>query len=329
MLYKSYLIEKNTNLLDKNIFLFYGENTGLIDDFKNKLKIDNLKHENFKLNQEEVLKDKNKFLQDYYNISLFGEEKIFFISQVNDKILPIIEEILEKDIIQKIYLFAEILDKKSKIRNYFEKSNKCGIIPCYLDNELSIKKIIAESLKGFKGLSSININLILNSCSLDRIKLKNEIEKIKIFFSNKEIDTEKLEILLNARTNDDFNLIRDEALKGNKNKTNKLLGDTFFQTEKNIYYLSLMNQRLIKLNQINNIENNSSLEAKIEGLKPPIFWKDKPIFIEQLKKWDSNKIKKALNITYKIELDLKSNSTINKDILIKKLMVDICDMANS
>ena len=43
MLYKSYLIEQNINNLDKNLFLFYGENIGLKNDFKKIIKFINRK----------------------------------------------------------------------------------------------------------------------------------------------------------------------------------------------------------------------------------------------------------------------------------------------
>ena len=103
---------------------------------------------------------------------------------------------------------------------------------CYPDNELNIKKIITSRLSGFSGLSTQNINLIMNNCNLDRIKLSNEIEKIIIFFQNKKIDTEKLRILLNDRINEDFAKLKDEALMGNKQNTNKLLSDTIIDEEK-------------------------------------------------------------------------------------------------
>ena len=79
--------------------------------------------------------------------------------------------------------------------------------------------------------------------SLDRVKLNNEIDKIKTFFSNKKIDNNNLSNLLDAKINDDFTLLRDAALMGDKLKTNKLLSDTIFEKDKNILYLNLLNQR--------------------------------------------------------------------------------------
>ena len=38
MIYKSYLVEKNIKSLNKNLNLFYGENLGLKNEFKDKIK---------------------------------------------------------------------------------------------------------------------------------------------------------------------------------------------------------------------------------------------------------------------------------------------------
>ena len=59
------------------------------------------------------------------------------------------------------------------------------------------------------------------------------------------------------------------------------------------------------------------------------FWKDKPSLKIQLKKWNIDKIKNLLRQTYDLELKIKSNSFINHQVLIKKLMIDICAVANA
>ena len=329
MQYKSYLLENNLDLIKENFFLFYGENLGLKNEFKKNLKTKFKNSEKISFSQEELLKDNKLFLREINNKSLFQDEKIIFIDNVNDKILTLIEELIDNDNEQKIFLFAELLDKKSKIRNLFEKSKICGVTPCYADNEITIKKILKEKLKEFTGLNTNNINLIIESCSFDRVKLNNEINKIITCFKNKIIETEKLENLLNLKVNEDFNLLKDEALKGNKYITNKLLGDTLLDNEKNVYYLNLINIRLNRLNEINTLSKIKNLESAVDQLKPPIFWKDRTNFIEQAKKWKSKKIRKVLNETYKLEVKIKSNTTINKNLLIKKLIIDLCQLANA
>ena len=258
------------------------------------------------------------------------KKKIIFINEVNDKILNIIEEILENIQEERIFLFSDILDKKSKLRSYFEKSKSCGIAPCYQDNEITIRKIIMKKLNGYQGLTTQVINFIIQNTGLDRNKINNEIDKIISCFKDKKIDSNKIDLLLNIKTSDDFNLLKDEALNGNKINTNRLLADTVFEVDNNVYYLNSINQRINKLNEIQNMKKeNSNIESLISNLKPPVFWKDKPMLIEQSRKWNKNKIQAALEKTYNTEIAIKSNSSIRKDLLIKNLIIDLCTAVSS
>ena len=328
MQYKSYLVEQNLESIKEKIILFFGENLGLINEFKNKIKKSNENCKIIRLSQEEILKNNSILLNEITNLSLFEEKKILFINNTTDKILEIVNEIEEIIKDQKIYFFAEVLDKRSKLRNHFETSINCSAIACYNDNELGMRKLIQSKLKEFSGLSPYNISLILDSCNLDRTKLSNEISKIYTFFEDKKLDTEKLERLLNLRENDDFNKLKDEALLGNRTLTNKLLADTLLSPEKNALYLNTINQRLVKILEISK-NNEDDIEIAVNKLKPPIFWKDKPKVILQAKKWNQEKIQTLLKKTYDLEVEIKSNALSNKNILIKKLLVDVCELANS
>ena len=330
MIYKSYLIEKNISLIKKNLStLFYGENLGLKKKFKEKIKEDNKGASFINYTQEEILKNQNEFLRELNNSSLFEENKVFFVENCNDKIFNFLEKQLEDGIKFKVIIFSEILDKKSKLRNYYDKSKIYGSIACYQDNLLTIQNIIADKLKNFQNLTRENINLIIGSSGLDRVRLQNEISKIQTYFIDKKINTEQLEKLLNYHENQNFNELKDEAFKGNRIKTNSLLDNTVFETDKSVYYLNLLSQRLIKLDEINSLKEISNIEERLNKIKPPIFWKDKPNIIEQIKKWKSEKIKRALKYIYDLDIKIKSNSIINKEILIRKLIIDLCILANA
>ena len=329
MISKSYILEKNINQIKNNLFLFYGENLGLKNEFKNKIQFNNSKIKIIRYTEEEILKNPDNFFNEIFNISLFEEQKSFFIDHTSDKILPFIKEIENKIGEQKIYLFSDILEKKSKLRGYFEKSEICVAVACYADTEINIKKIIQEKLKDFTGLNLENINLIIDKCNNDRVKLINEIEKIYTYFSDKKIENKQLEKILDNKVNDNFNILKDSALNGNKFKTNKLLSDTFIDAVKNVFYLTLINQRLNKLIEVFKLSKNNTLMEAIDKVKPPIFWKDKPNFTEQAKKWNERKIKLIMKKTYDLEIKIKSGLSYKADLLLKKLLLDICVAANS
>lgn len=328
MIYKNYLAEQNIEKIDKNLVLFYGENLGQKNDFKSNLKKFNEDSELLNFHQEEILKNKNLLVKEIVNASLFEKKKTIFIEQVNDQLIKVLEEVFNLVDDQKIYLFSGALDRKSKIRNLFEKSSNSYAIACYEDNEITIRKIILKKLNGFKGLSNDNINLIINSCDLNRAKLNNELEKIEIFFLDKTLDGTKLEFLLDINITNDFDNLKDFALQGDKTNTNKLLSKTVLEDDKTFLYLSNINTRLNRLMEVLKSEEKN-LEKAIDKIKPSIFWKDKPKFVLQLKKWNENKIRKIFNHTYQLEKNLKSGLSMTKSLLIKKLIIDICDIANA
>ena len=328
MIYKSFLVENNINILKNKLILFYGENLGLINEFKKKIIDQNKNTHILRFTQDEILKNEDSFLSELHNTSLFNNQKIFFVYDANDKISKLIINVLPEIGENKIFLFSGILEKKSKLRSLFEKEKTTDIIPCYTDNEITIKKIISNSLKDFKGVSQQILNIIYKSCNDDRMKLYNEIDKIKAYYTEKFINDKDLMELLNLSENENFNYIKDSAFNGNKEKTNELLNSTIIEKEKSIFYISTINKRLENLKIVSQ-KKNINIEKAVTELKPPIFWKDKPNFIQQAKLWNINKINVALKKTYDVELKMKSNSNLDNKIVMKRLLVDICLLANA
>ena len=331
MIFKSYLVEENIEILTNNFTLFYGENLGLQDDIKqNIIKLEKKNHV-LSYTQEQIINDKSLLYDELDNQSLFEDKKIFLINNISEKFYIIAENILKSIKSNKVYLFANQLEKKNKLRNFFEKEKNLNIVPCYQDTEFSLIKLIQKNFIGFNGISQSFIKLLIDNCSNERTKLKNEITKIKTFFLDKNIDLEKVMLLLNYKDDEDFNIIKDASLNGEKEKTNKLLNSVFINNERIFLYISTLMNRLAKIKEINekNISKNKNFEKIISELKPPVFWKDKPILLKQLQIWNRKKIDIALNKTYETELLLKTNSLINKNIILKKYLTEMCNLANA
>lgn len=331
MIFKSYLVEENIEILKNNFTLFYGENLGLQDDFKKN--ITRLEKKNLVLSysQEQIINDENLFYNELDNQSLFEDKKIFLINNISEKFYILAGNILKRIKTNKVYLFSNQLEKKSKLRNFFEKEKNLNIVPCYPDTELSLMKIIQKNFVGYNGISQNFINLLIDNCSNERAKLKNEITKIKNFFLDKNIDLNKVMLLLNYKDDEDFNIIKDASLNGEKEKTNKLLDSVFINDEKIFLYISTLMYRFAKLEEINekNTDKYQDYEKIISELKPPVFWKDKPILLKQLRIWNKKKINIALNKTYDTELLLKTNTLINKNVILKKYLTEMCILANA
>ena len=332
MILKSFLIEKNISQLNEyNVNLVYGENLGLKDDIKNAVKIHFKGYEQISFNQDEIIKNNKLLNEQIYNVSLFSKKKIIFLNEISDKIKDLLIEFIEKPNLDvKIFLFAQNLEKKSLIRKLFEKEKKLGIIACYQDNERTLADYIRKKLEGYNGLTQQIVNFIINNSGLDRKTISNEIDKIKSLFLDKKIKIEKLPELLNNNNNLDFNDVRDSCLEGNREKLNNNLSNVIFQNENSYFYLSVLITRIEKLIKLNDeLKIEKSLERAIDKIKPPIFWKDKPIFLKQIRIWNKKKLIDAKKMLFDTEINIKKNGNSNNTILIKNLVINLYQKGTS
>ena len=330
MILKSYIVEKNLNTLKEyRATLLYGVNDGFKDDIRTQLRNLNEDAEIINFFEGEIIKNENVLYENIFNESLFNSKKIIFIQLATDKIFDEVCETLNKKTSTEIYIFAENLDKKSKLRNLFDKEKNLAAIPCYEDNERNLINYIRNELSEFKGLTGELTNIILTNSNANRRTIKNEIIKIKDFFVKKLIVKKQLLEILNIKSDTNFDEIRDSALEGRKDKINKLLTEMELLRESSFFYLNSLNYRIFKLIEIqkkNIILNNH--EKAIENLKPPIFWKDKEIYLKQLKKWNLEKLNKAVFKISEAEDLMKKNSYIKNDVVIKNLILCLLEEAS-
>ena len=325
MILKSYELERDIKkILNFKSILIYGENVGLKQSFKKK--IINLYKNSDILNiyQEDFTKNKNILTNEINNISLFAKSKLIIVNHISNEILDSINQMLEGETTDQIVFIGDMIDKKSKVRSLFEKNKKLGVIPCYQDNEITLKYLIQSELKDFKNLNYNTVNLILKHSNLNRNTVLNNLEKIKTYFDIKTINDNDLETLLDTDRNEIFENIRDAALDGNKNKLNDLLSNFAFSNESVYQYLNAINFRFQRVLQIHNQNLTNNIDETINNIKPPIFWKDKPKFKQLAEKWRKSRLLEAIKYMNKLEMSLKKNSSIDQKTLLKNSITNIC-----
>ena len=300
------------NKLDFNkskIILLHGKNDGLKSEEVQKLQ-SKIKKEIKYYEEKQIIENKEFFLSEILNRSLFESEKIIVIKRASEKIRSIIEELIEKKSIEDIFIIdSDTLDKKSKLRNFFEKDKKNLVsVAFYPDTNETLSKIAHTFLRNKKiSLSSSNINFIVNKCNGDRKSLNNELEKIELYKLNKkEINEQDLFKLINLNENHSVNELIDFCLAKNQKKTLDILNDNIFSNEDCIIITRTMlkkTKRLLKLIQDFKITKN--IEKTITNAKPPIFWKEKEITKQQLNKWSDYNAQKLIVEINETELQLK------------------------
>ena len=318
MIQRAFEINK-INLNKYNFYLFYGENEG----YKNEIiknKFEKLySNKVYKYDEKELLEKKDEFFSSILTKSFFENDKLIIISRATDKIKDIIEEIFLKKIGDiKIILSASILEKKSKLRNYFEKNKDTICIAFYGDTNQTLSGIAINFLRENKiSLSQEIINLIIERCKGDRENLNNELKKIENYAkSERRISIEDILKLTNLAENYNASELTDNCLAKNIKKTANILNENNYSNEDCILIVRTLltkAKRLLKLQE--EVKKNKNIEQVITNFKPPIFWKDKEIVKQQINHWPLEKINNMIENINEIELLIKKNSTNSLNIL--------------
>ena len=309
MILKNYDLNK-LDISKNNIFLFYGQNQGAKEE-----EIDKIIHKNKlvvnKYDEKQVVDNIENIHNELFSQSLFEEKKIIILNRVTDKLFKLIETLEDKNLAHiTLIVNSDSLDKKSKIRAFFEKSKKFVCVAFYPDNLDTLSKIALNFLKKENiTISQANINFIVNKCNGDRGILKNELNKIKFFVSNgKRLTTQNLIKLTNLIENFSVSELIDNCLAKNKLKTLGILNENNYTSDDCMIILRTFLQKLKRLKNLSlEFSENKDLNKTISNARPPIFWKDKEIVKKQINSWKIKEINELIFDLNSVELHVKKN----------------------
>ena len=300
------------NLNNTNFLLFHGKNEGYKNEEIEKIS-EKLKRKIVSYDEKQVINNTVEFFEDNLNKSLFESEKIILINRCTDKIYKIIEELTDRNINDIIFILnSDVLEKKSKLRNFFEKSKTQLVsIAFYPDNFDTLFKIAQKTFKERNiSLSNECISVLINKCASDRKNLLNEIEKIELYSKDKKkISNEEIFILINLSENHSINELINSCLVKNQKKLFNILNSNIFSNEDCIVIIrTLLKKTKNLLNLVVQFHINKDINATIDNAKPPIFWKEKSVIKDQIKLWSVETLKALIVEINDVEYNIKRNS---------------------
>ena len=294
-----------------SFFLLYGENIGLIEDTIN----ENLKpifsKNVYNYDELELLNNRKELHEKVFNKSFFENDKLIIINRTTDKILSLIEEIsIENTDEIKIILKSGILDKKSKIRNFFEKGKNTLAVPFYEDTNTSLRLLIENFFRKKKiNITYQSIEFILGKVNNNRASLKIELEKIAAYsYGKSTIKLNEIQKVMSLNENYKNSELVDTVLVKNMRKSIKILNDSLNTNEDIILTIKIFLSKLKRLQQLkNNLQIKKDIEATLNSFKPIIFWKDKEILKSQLNLYSIEEIFLLIKKINLLELEIKKN----------------------
>jgi DNA polymerase-3 subunit delta len=206
-----------------------------------------------------------------------------------------------------------VLLKNSKLRQFGEYDKLAICIPCYQETKFDIKKFLTQQLQVNNiQLPDSQSETIINSSSLKRSKIKEVIEKLNLYKNSGKITDQIIEEICtdtDLKKNDE---IIDILLSKNEKNINEFISNMSNYEKNFIEIIIILRSFIIKILDIQKNNKNLSIDERIEGYKPPIFWKDKDRIKNILKIWSTNNLEKFLSNLNIIETEFKRND-LNQD----------------
>ena len=304
--------ELNKKIVDKyRFFLLYGKNEGLQNDIIQSQFIKDFEGQIDKYDEIEFLKNNEIIITSLLSKSFFDSKKILIISRTSDKITKTVEMIEQRDMTDvKIIFKSGILEKRSKLRNHFEKNSNLITIPFYEDDVRSLTSVIITFINNHKiKLSRESINLLVNRASGDRENLKIELDKILYYSQSNKIEFEQVQKLTNLAENYGVSELADSCLSKNRKNVSKILNENNYTDDDCILILRTLlakSKRLLTI--IKKFNDTKNLDSAISNIKPPIFWKEKENVKKQATTWKIDELKSRIYKINEVEFLVKSNS---------------------
>ena len=332
MIIKDFQIEKIVNE-NKGFLpiLIYGPNEGLIRDHIGKIKSDYLSDVDFEevsITGKSLDLNPDTLATSANSISMFNSYKLIILESLKDKNMSELESVINSAPTQTMLIVkADNLKKTSKLRKLFENNAQCYALACYEDDAKSMMRLIDNFMKE----NNISIdrdikNYLMQTLSTDRMISFNELQKISLFYANKNTtpNLEEIKNLLNDASSNNLQKMNESVMYGNTVKSSNILSKLLSEGSNPISILRSLINYLKRVQKVKvEMKKGSNFDNAIKFLRPPLFWKDKDNFQQHCVRWPLNKIERNLSQLLDTEIDCKTNSKLSS-ILCERSILTIC-----
>ncbi len=317
------------------VILIYGPDDGLMRERSKLISGTIVKDLNDPFNvavlSSEILIDDPARLSDEANaISMLGGSRLIRVENASDKITTFVKLYLEDPSPESLVILeAGELTARSSLRLLCEKHDKAAALPCYVEDERDITRLVRETLQAENIRAEPDAVAWLATAIVgDRARARSEIEKLVIYKGNDKtpLTLEEAQAACGdsgAQNLDDlvYSVAGRQAAKA-LNVYNHLMdeGVSF------VPILRALQNHFRRLHITKaRIEQGDDAFAAMKALSPQIFFKQEAAFKGQLQNWSLPGLDKVLGRLLDLEAECKKTG-IPTETLCAQAMLGIASM---
>lgn len=296
--------------------LIYGPDLGLVRQRVSQVTAKILKNPDdpfgrIELTAEQVEADPAKLHDELSAFSFTGEPRLLILRDASDSLTKLIEPALEAlSPTTYLLIFAGDLAGKSSLRALVEKHPGMAAIPCYKDEGSALDALIRATFTGYGLKAEPQVVRYLSSAlGGDRMIVLNEIEKISLYLGDEEetIDLDTVMKLVGDNSDRGQDDLNQAVASGNVEMLCRVLDRLLMEGTNGVAMVRGLQYYFLKLQDIHQQREakGGSIDQIIENLRPPVFFKLKPVLSANAKRWNPDSISKALERILTLEIEMK------------------------
>lgn len=282
------------------------------------------------LSSEQLSEDGALLADELAAMSLMAPKRVIMVRDCGAAQLATITEAVARRAPENflVVYVTESLASTDKLRLWAEKSPHVAAIACYKDEGSGLDQFIRDTLRGY-GLraSGEASRLLASQLSGDRQIILNELEKLSLYVGDEVEEISLEDVLASVGENNDksFDELNNAVASGDMVGLCRLSDRLLMEGNHGLLLVRSVMRYIGKLEAIAiKREGGMSVDAAIEGLRPPVFFKAKPMLKAHATRWNTHACAAALAKLQLLELDSKRYG----DESITRLAHGLMEVAN-
>ena len=265
----------------------------------------------------------SRLMDEACALSMTGGRRVVRLRDATDSATNAAMQALDGERGALIIIEAGDLPPRSKIRALFEKADDAAAIPCYADEGKGLEGLIHRAftdagLKPGEGVTS----WVASNLGSDRMVTRMELEKLTLFAAEQvEITLEDAQAVIGDAAAVTLDDVVFAAMGGNLNRLAVAVARARFEGITAVSILRATSRHLTRLEEaVSATVAGLTAEQAIKKLRPPVFFKQKTGFLNQMQRWRPKTLSRARMELIQAEIDCKSTGTPDYALCERVLM---------
>lgn len=262
------------------------------------------------LTPEHLKEDPARLSDELSSFSLMASQRVILVRDADDDVVePLLDALTRRASSNYVILYATDSLAGSKLRTFAERSDELGCVPCYKDEGAGLDQVIRDALRGY-GLrvNSEVMRFLATQLNGDRQIILNELEKLSLYIGDEaeEVTLEEAQAAIGENNDKSLDDLAHAVAAGDMVGLCRLCDRLLAEGQVGFLLVRAVMRYLARLRELAYAtEQGQSLDAAIESIRPPVFFKAKPVLKAHAPRWSSARVNEALARLQMLELDSK------------------------